>query len=654
MDISHYLQHLTINKEIIIFIVGFIWILFASDYFAKYLQKIKLPLITGFLVTGIICGPHVLGLIKQEALPNLNFINDLSLAFIAFAAGSELYLKEIRSRIKSILWNTFGQLVVTFVLSSFAIYFIADYIPFMKEMSGQAKIGVSILMATIFVARSPSSAIAIINEMRAKGPFTQTAIGVTVVKDVLVIILFTVCFSLSRTLVLGELFNFSSILLLLFELVFSFGLGYALGKAMAFMLQKITNRFVKTTVILVNGYFVFFVSHLVRELSFEYVGAELHFEPLLICIIGSFVVTNYSKVRPEFQNILHRNGAFIYVAFFTLTGVTMSLDLLVKVWGIALVLFLVRLITMVIGAYIGSYLAKDDIRHRHFGWMPYVTQAGVGLGLAIEVSGEYSAWGEEFSTIIIAVIVLNQFVGPPLFKWAIIKVGESHTRADATHDGIRDAIIFGFENEVLSLARQIKKHGWEAKIVSLKSHTEIEQSDDIDIHFINEINLTTLESLEAKKTESIVLMLSDRENYELCELIYEHIGTKNVVVRLQDRAYFNRFHDLGALIVEPTTAIVSLLDHFVRSPAATSLLLGMEENQETLDVEVQDTSLKGVSLRDLRLPSDIIILSVKRKNEMIISHGYTRLRLGDILTMVGSPESLENTRLKFEMLGEEV
>ncbi len=108
------------------------------------------------------------------------------------------------------------------------------------------------------------------------------------------------------------------------------------------------------------------------------------------------------------------------------------------------------------------------------------------------------------------------------------------------------------------------------------------------------------------------------------------------------------FHEFGALIFEPTTAIVSLLDHFARSPLATSLLLGMEKDQETIDVEIQDRVYHGISLRDLRLPSDIIILSVKRKNQMIISHGYTRLRLCDVVTLVGSHESLENTRLRFE------
>ena len=99
--------------------------------------------------------------------------------------------------------------------------------------------------------------------------------------------------------------------------------------------------------------------------------------------------------------------------------------------------------------------------------------------------------------------------------------------------------------------------------------------------------------------------------------------------------------------MDPDTAMVSLLDNFVRSPVAASMLLGTEEGQGTIDLEVRDKSLHGMALRNLRLPSDVIILSVKRKGQSIISHGYTRLRKKDIVTVVGSPESLEKLQWMF-------
>lgn len=103
---------------------------------------------------------------------------------------------------------------------------------------------------------------------------------------------------------------------------------------------------------------------------------------------------------------------------------------------------------------------------------------------------------------------------------------------------------------------------------------------------------------------------------------------------------------VGALIVEPGTAIVSLLDQFVRSPSAASLLLGMD-GQEMVDIEVRNPDLHGVHLRDLRLPQDVLLLSVRRNGAVLVSHGYTRLERGDQVTVFGSPESLENMMLRF-------
>jgi Trk K+ transport system NAD-binding subunit len=143
-------------------------------------------------------------------------------------------------------------------------------------------------------------------------------------------------------------------------------------------------------------------------------------------------------------------------------------------------------------------------------------------------------------------------------------------------------------------------------------------------------------------------MLSDDENYAICEMLYEHFGTETVVVRLNDRTNFERFHALGALIVDPATAMVGLLEQFVRSPSAASLLLGMEEGQDIMDVELRNPALHGVALRELQLPLDTLVLSVHRKGHTIISHGYTQLELGDRVTIVGKSSSLEEVSLRLD------
>ncbi|WP_196892996.1 cation:proton antiporter domain-containing protein [Aureivirga marina] len=636
-------------NNFILSLIGFLIIAISANQISKYFQKIKFPIITGLIISGIIAGSSMLNFITTTTVNRLNFLNEIALAIIAFSAGSELYLDDLRSRINSIKWMTIGQLVITFVLSSIAIYMLTEYIPFMQDMNTLSKIAVAILFGTIFVARSPSSAVAVINEMRANGPFTKTVMGVTVVKDVLVIILFAICFSIAKAFINGDEIGFLFMVILLLELLVSFAFGIVLGKILQIPFSLKINNKVKAVIITILGYGVYVFSHFIKDTTEQYFEHGFVLEPLLVCIIGSFVLTNYSKHRIEFAEIIEEISPIIYIVFFTLTGASLEIKTLLNVFGIAVVLFLVRLGTMFIAGIFGVYLAKDPKEYRFIAWMPYLTQAGVALGLATIISHEFPTWGHEFETIIIAIIVINQLLGPPLFKWSLNFVKESHLRAKVPEfDGNRDALIFGLESQSIALAQQLVKNKWSARIATLDSSKEISENEAYEIKKIDEISLETLNKLKLDKTEVVVLMLSDSQNYKLAELIYENIGTKDIIVRLNKRDNFDKFHKLGAIIIEPTTAMVSLLDHFVRSPNAASLLLGMDEGQDSMDIEIRNNDIHGMRLRELRLPTDILVLSVKRNNQLIVSHGYTRLRIGDIMTLVGAKESLEAVKLKFE------
>ncbi len=620
----------------------------AANQIAKVFQKVKFPLITGFIITGIIAGSSFLNFITPEAIQKLNFLNEIALAIIAFSAGAELYLDDLRSRLNSIKWMTIGQLVITFVLSSIVIYFIADRIPFMSEMDTSSKIAVSILFGTIFVARSPSSAIAVINEMRANGPFTKTVMGVTVVKDVLVIILFAISFSIAKALVNGEEMGITFLFILIIELIVSFALGFLMGKILELPFMTNANSKIKGGIIILIGYGIYIFTHHIQINSTNWFEHEVILEPLLIAIIAGFVITNYSKHRIEFKEVLEEISPTIYIIFFTLIGASLSFQTLISVFGIAVALFLLRLITMFLGGVFGVISVKDDKRYTFIAWMPYLTQAGVALGLSTIIAEEFPVWGEEFETIIIAIIIINQLVGPPLFKWTLNYVKESHLRAKMEYlQSTRDAIIFGIESQSVALANQLEKHNWKSRLVSLDN---IKPAGSNDFEIINnfEPTLENFKKLDFDKTEAVVLMLTDEKNYEIAEMIYENIGTKDVIVRLNQRENFEKFHKLGTLIIEPTTAMVSLLDHFVRSPNAASLLLGMEEGQDTMDIEIKNKDIHGLRIRELRLPTDLIILSIKRRGQQLMTHGYTRLRLGDEITLVGSPKSLEDIKFKFD------
>ena len=336
------------------------------------------------------------------------------------------------------------------------------------------------------------------------------------------------------------------------------------------------------------------------------------------------------------------NSNLFRTTFFTLTAASRGLDLLAKTWPIALALYFVRMGAIYIGAFTGGVMAREPMSHNRVRWMAFVTQAGVGLGLAREVAVEFPDWGPAFAAMIISLIVLNETTGPLFFKWAINHVGEAHKRGDfQTDNGPQIAVIIGLEGQGLALARQLQGHGWDVRIASrTASDRDDVLSSDVPITLIPDLNLETLMALEVGKASALVVMLSDEENYQICELAYEHCGTPTIVARLNHQANYDRFHDLGVLVVDPANAMVHVMEQFVRAPTAAALLMGMEEGQEIVDLEMRNPNLHGIALHDLRLPLDTLILSVHRGNQMLISHGYTILHTGDRVTVLGSTESL--------------
>ena len=636
-------------QNLFMFVAGFVLIALASKQIGQFFTKFKLPLISGFLFTGIIAGPFIFDFISIEATERLRFVDEFSLAFIAFVAGSELYLKELRGRFKSIKLVSVGIVVSTFILGSLTVLVLADFMPFMRGLPATGRIAIAILAGAILVARSPSSAVAIIKELRAKGPFTQTVMGVTVVTDVLVIILFAVNASIADALLTGLQFNLTFIVLLLVELTAAVVGGYVVGRILQRILSSRINHGTKIVGILLTGYAVFAVSVWIRHVTHDTLPFEVFIEPLLVCMIGSCWLINRTDARDEFLKTLHEVGPLVYIAFFTLTGASLTLDILADIWPITLLLVAVRLAVIFIGSFTGGVLAGDPMTYNRVSWMAYITQAGVGLGLAKEVGGAFPAWGPAFATLMISTIVVNQLIGPTLFKWALVWVKEARPRAKKSEpDQIHSAIIFGSDSQSLALARQLRAHDWEVKV----AYSQTEEIEDVtsscfDAQPMPGLSQSELQTFGVGEAGAVVAMLSDEENYRICELAHEHFETDNLVVRLNDLANYDRFRALGAFTVRPSTAIISLLDHFVRAPSSVSLLLGMEENHDIIDLEVRNPNLAGLAVRDLRLPSDALIVSVRRAGHIIITHGYTELQIGDWVTVVGSLESLEELELRF-------
>jgi len=394
------------------------FVLIASYLFGTLCPRAKMPMITGYMLAGVFFGPYCLSYISPSlavlshgAIHELELINHVALGLIAFTAGGELRLSSIRKRWKTLVSVTFIQSIAAFAGVGVCLYATSSMLPGLSQFSQVERMVASLILACTAMANSPSTTIAVINETQSKGPVTELALGVTVIKDMLVIAVFAATMSVSAALLSPEKgFDSSFAMELAWEIVGSLIAGVVVGHMLAFYIVRYSSEL---PVFLVG------VAFLV-----DYLAESVHLHGLLICMMAGFVVENFSPHGHTFIHAVERNSLPIYVVFFTLGGAAMELPALAEVGLLATLIVLGRAFFTWLGTTLAARFSGESRLVQKCAWTGFLGQAGVTLGFAVIVSSEFPGVGAQLRTIIVAGIAMNQIVGPVIMRFGLSAAGE--------------------------------------------------------------------------------------------------------------------------------------------------------------------------------------------------------------------------------------
>ncbi|KAL6746732.1 Cation/H+ exchanger [Haematococcus lacustris] len=416
-----------------------------SGLAARYL---KLPQLTGYLLSGIVCGPYLLGILSSESVRDLNIIEGACLSIIGLAAGAELDVPSLHRSRKQVLGITAGICLLSWVLCFGALDWLGLAVPSLHQMDSPHLLAVATLGATLMMTRSPASAIAVLKDIDGRGPFCSLVMAVVVVKDVVVICAFALNMELIRTVILPAKPDARFSLLALLLPLLSVALSMALGLAGALLLSLLLRwrplahtgpgpgllpsstaqehqptRLRQAAVLLVSSA-VFQAAHFFEA------------EALLACVTMGMVLVNRrheraDKEREELHSCVTHIMALSNVAFFGLIGASLKLSSLADMLLPALVVAAVRLAAIYLGSWLGCFCTGTLAEHRRLFWASMVTQAGVAMGLARLAGTRFPQWGAHFQTFMMTIILVNLLLGPPLFRWAVLRVGEVRGGAGA-------------------------------------------------------------------------------------------------------------------------------------------------------------------------------------------------------------------------------
>lgn len=365
----------------------------------KIARRIKLPKVTGYLLTGIVIGPSMLNLISTTVVENLSLINDIALGLIMFAIGGVFEIHHIRSVGKKALWLTAGQSAGAMIFTTVALLVIGmDWFP-------------AILLGTIGIATAPAATLLVIREFGAKGDFTDTLITIVATSNIVCILGFELVFSLGQ---IGEQTSILyAVLSPLYELGGSLVIGFGVGYIISKWEQHVEDQ-AELLMIIVAG--VMLVIGLAMTLNLQ---------PLFAALIMGAVTTNLSLMHRLVYIELRQVEQPLYIAFFVLAGASLHLEFLPALGVAGIVYLLSRVAGKVIGIYAVATWRNMSTAVQTYLGAGMVVQAGVAIGLIDIVNSADRDLGNIITPIILATIIIYETVGPPIIRFVLLKTGEA-------------------------------------------------------------------------------------------------------------------------------------------------------------------------------------------------------------------------------------
>lgn len=379
-------------------------------------KQIALPMITGYLVFGLLAGPSgPIGVITQDQLGYLKLVDDLAIALIALTAGSEIRLQFLRGAIGKILTVLGVQVGFIFVGMTVLFWFLLSNVGWIDE----SLLAASMVLASVATVSSPAVVIALLTELHARGEFARLTLAVTVCKDLIVIVLFGTTLALAQ----GDSAGPSLVQEITWHIGGSLVGGVMVGVLLTAYLRRIHAHL--PIFLVFSGFGIALVSE------------ALHLDPLIMALIAGMLMRNaWEEESEEFFETVEDLSLPVYCVFFGVAGAKLDLSIIIATWEWALVAAGARFVLVVAGTWLGARLANLEPRIRRLLWTGFVSRAGVSIALAAIV-GESLGSEESAAALynfILASIAIDEIFGPLLFKVGLVKAGETGGQQDQSQD----------------------------------------------------------------------------------------------------------------------------------------------------------------------------------------------------------------------------
>lgn len=383
----------------------------------KLVSKIKLPAILGWLIAGMILGPHALSLVNTSLLDAgwyEGIVHILECA-VGLLIGTELVWSRIKKTGKQIIITTLTQSLGTFLLVTivFGIVFYFTGIP----------LYLAVIFGGIALATAPAPALSIVREFKTDGPVTKTLIPMAALDDmVAVIVFFSTISIISAQLSEQKIPAYMIALIVLLPIIIGIATGIFAG-----VLLKKENASKKTLFIL---FITILITSGVGYIFNEYVMPK----PVLnFMLIGMAFSATFSNMISEerLEEIMRLFNPFLGISMIIVIlnlGAPLDYHLIFGAGLFTAIYILSRAAGKYLGAYVGASATHSPNTVKKYLGLTLLPHSGVSLvftGIAVSVlSGPAPECAKIIQGTIAAAAVINEIIAVIISKKAFEWSGE--------------------------------------------------------------------------------------------------------------------------------------------------------------------------------------------------------------------------------------
>lgn len=381
----------------------------------KLVSKLKLPSILGWLITGMVFGPHAFAVMNQETLDAgwYQIVVHVLECAVGLMIGTELVWNKIKRSGKSIVITTLTQSLGTFFVVSlvFGVVFYLSDIP----------VYLAFIFGGIALATAPAPALSIVREFNTKGPVTGTLIPMAALDDIVgCIVFFTTIAIVAGNLSSGELPAYMIALVVILPLIIGAVTGFFAGM----LLKREQNAFATMAtligMILVTSAVGFVFNHFVMP------SPVLNFMLMGMAFSAAFsnMVTEerLEQIMQGFNPIL---GIAMIIVILNL-GAPLDYHLILGAGMFTAIYIIARAAGKYFGAYFGANVTKSPESVKKYLGLTLLPHSGVSLvftGIAVSVlAGPAPDCAKIIQRTIAAAAVINEIIAVIAakkgFEWA--------------------------------------------------------------------------------------------------------------------------------------------------------------------------------------------------------------------------------------------